>query len=263
MHRLHLVETGHRAASHEQLVEHDGQREHVGPPVDLPPALDLFRGHVGELPLEAVPDRVLCAVVGLGHAEVDELHLAPHRQHDVPRVHVAVHDVHAAPIGVHPMVGVVEGGQHVGADAEDDGQREGLVLLGEPALEASQVTARHVLHGQEELVALLAEVVDARDVLVLQFGVDARFVVEHPDEAVVGLVLGVDALDHQEAHEARVVDRASGEVDLRHAAFSQAVEQDVGPEGPRVAGRGHGPEDTSPGSVPRPGRWLRQSRRVR
>ena len=87
----------------------------------------------------------------------------------------------------------------------------------------------HVLHREEVLAAVLADVVDLHDVLVMEARRDARLVEEHLDEALILRVLGADSLDHDVALEAFDAVRAR-EQHVGHAAGGQVAQDRVPPE---------------------------------
>jgi hypothetical protein len=102
----HVRRPGEGPAPAGQLVEHDPQREQVGPCVDRV-ATDLLGGHVGHRPHDLPGRRERCghgrrlrgAQPGLGplelrEAEIQHLHPALSRHHHVRRLQVTVH--HAA-----------------------------------------------------------------------------------------------------------------------------------------------------------------------
>src|SRR6185312_14107449 len=72
-----------------------------------------------------------------------------------------------------------------------------------------------VLHREEVVAVLEADVVDLRDVRVVQRRREARFVEEHVDELRVRRELREDALDHGELLEPLDADGAR-EIELRH-----------------------------------------------
>ena len=83
-----------------------------------------------------------------------------------------------------------------------------------------------VLHGEEEVAVLLADVVDLGDVRVIEDGGQPRLLQEHPDQLVVRRELGKDSLEDDVLLEALDAGRAR-EVDLRHATEGDPVEHSV------------------------------------
>ena len=126
VHRARAVE---RTFAGQHLIEHDAEREDVGPRVDLPAARLLGR-HVGhraeDLALPGQLDaarrrhvgdvRVGVRRVELGETEVEHLDSSLARDHDVGRLQVPVHD--AALVGRGQGVGERNG------DLEETGERE-------------------------------------------------------------------------------------------------------------------------------------------
>ena len=88
-------------------------------------------------------------------AEVHQLHAAGARDHHVRRLDVAVDDA--------AVVDVVECARDLHRDDRRDVVRQSAALLEEVV----QVDALHVLHHDEHRAALVVEVVDVDDVLVL------------------------------------------------------------------------------------------------
>ncbi|MCX5746396.1 MAG: hypothetical protein NT062_28295 [Proteobacteria bacterium] len=164
----------------EQLPRDDAEREHVGRRGGRL-ADRLLRGHVARLaaepaPLERRRER------RPRDPEIEDLHVAVGRQHDVRRRHVAVHDAERAAVPVGLAVRVVEarGGlrDDVGGDRDGAGDRlaRGLGHRG------AQVLALDQLHRQEQLAVGLPEVEDLHDVAVRELDGDARLVDEAADE---------------------------------------------------------------------------------
>jgi hypothetical protein len=83
-----------------------------------------------------------------------------------------------------------------------------------------------VLHREEVVAFVDADVVDLRDVRVLERGGESRFIEEHRHEARVRHVLGQDALDHHELLEALDAGRPC-EVQLGHPADCDLPDQVV------------------------------------
>ncbi len=88
----------------------------------------------------------------------------------------------------------------------------------------AQVGAVHVLHGEERRVALVADVVDLRDVRVGEGRHQARLVEEHAAQLRVERVLRQDPLEDDQLLETLEAARLR-EVDLRHSADGQAANQ--------------------------------------
>ena len=222
-----------RRASGDHLVEDDAERVHVGAAVDLE-ALRLLRGEVRRGADDGTRRGEPGAGVGgvRGDAEVGDLHLALRREQHVPRLDVAVHDAVA--------VREVESGGDLGADPRRVHRRE-------PALGPEEVAERlalDVLHDDEVRAVVLAVVVDADDVGVVEHRRVLRLTAEPLDEARIARELGEQHLDRDESIELLI----ASEEDIRHATARDrpfdrvSVREDVGdlrhrlltvPRGPR------------------------------
>ena len=113
-----------------------------------------------------------------------------------------------------------------GGDVRRDHQLPLLLLL----QDLPQIHALDELHRDEDRPLELAELVHGDDVRVVQLGGDPRLVEEHPDELVLLRQVGEDPLDHRQP----VVLGVLREVQLRHSAHGQPLQQQVLPEGNRV-----------------------------
>ena len=163
---------GERLLVAEEL-EHDrADREDVGAVVDRQ-AAHLLGRHVVEAADQGAG--VGDAGIGqLGDAEVEDLQAAaPLLDHQVGRLHVAVDDVEAVRVG-QAVAQLLHQPQLAG-----DG---GRLLAADPH---RQRLAVDVLHGDERLAVLLADVEDADDVLVLEHAGGVRFLHEAAPDLVV------------------------------------------------------------------------------
>ena len=176
-----------RPRAGQKLVEHDAQREEIGPAVDLL-APDLLGRHVGRASDHLARPRHVGARRGgeLSDAEVGHLHAAVFGDQDVAGLDVAVDDV--------PLVGVRQGLGGL-ADDRDLGRERELLSAAEVPRERP---ALDVLHGDEVEVAVAAHVEDGDDVGMLQAAGELRLL----EEAGLDLGrrlsargLGVDRLD--------------------------------------------------------------------
>jgi hypothetical protein len=126
-------------------------------------------------------------------------------------------------------------------DVTGEGDRDpdllGLVVVPERA----QVLAVHVLHRDEEVVAVAPEVEDLRDVRVREARRDLRLVDEHLHEGLVVGVVGQDPLDGHRALEA-VRAREPRVEHLGHPPDVDALEELVLAEDFRLSR--HGEDDT-------------------
>jgi len=120
------------------------------------------------------------------------------------------------------------------AGQRDDPDADGVgdPLPGPPGLahDAAQVLAVHELHGDVVGAADLTQVVDLRDVRVVEVGRDAGLVQEHLDELGVVRQVREDPLDHQVPLEALDA-RLPRQPHLGHPARGELLQQHVFPEG--------------------------------
>ena len=141
-----------------------------------------------------------------------------------------MHELERASRRIARLVGVVEPGAH----ADRDVQRVLELELARRRLaqDPAQVLAVHVLHREEVLAVLEADVVDGGDVRVIERRDEARLVEQHPDEALVRGLVPEDALQRDELREsADPVD--AREEQLRHPAGAQRSDQHVPPQAHR------------------------------
>lgn len=179
-----------------------------------------------------------------GDAEVEDRDGAVLLDHDVARLEVAVDDRH----GVHGA----EDGAQLGGDR--DGPLPGVrIVLGEVV---GEVGAVHVLHDEEQLLALAARVVHRDQAGVVDLRGDAALAHE-PAAQFVGLRPG-DLVGAQQLHRhAPVQAPVVGRPDLSHAALADERGQLV-PAGDHASGRrGHLPPRWPPSRPSRPS-WLRR-----
>ncbi len=226
--RRHLRGPLEQPLPRRQLPQEHADAEDVGARIDRLPARLLGR-HVRVLALEQPRlrlRRVDCAG-RLGDAEVDQLDRALVGDQHVLRRDVAVHEAERLAVGADARVRVVQAAQHVGDDAAAPAPSGGRLsasvgLADDPA----QVLAVHVLHGDEVLIAQLAQVEDLHHVRVVEPRRDPRLVEEHLDERVVAAKLRQDALDHHQLLEALHAGLL-GQEDLGHAALGELALEDV------------------------------------
>ena len=219
------------------LVEHDAQREDVGPAVDgfaahlLGRHVDhragggASRGHLSRVGLDlAVGQRL--GREELRDSEVEDLGVTAARDDDVRGLDVAVDDLL-----------VVRGLERVG---ELDGEVERIVqgkgALPNPRLEG---LALDVLHGDERLAVALADLVDLADVGVIERSGGARFAKEPLASVVVLLERFGQELDRHLAPEHGVLRQK----DAAHAAPAERLDELE--LLPGFAGGCHGARDTA------------------
>ena len=219
-HGFHGVAALPRQLAGAELVENAAQAEQVGPAVDLV-APGLLRRHVGGRADDHAQLRQPFVPLGrLGQAEIEDFHPAAGGgvQPDVGRLDVAVDQPvlvrRRQPPGDFP------------AQFQDlvHRQRSGFALL---LLEV--ILQRHALeqlHGQERHAAVLADLVDGDDVVVLDLGGGAGLA----QEAFAGDL----ALGHLRQHglegDGALQLRVLGQEDHPHAALAQQLQDAVGTE---------------------------------
>ena len=217
-----------RKAADGQLVEDDAEAEEVGPVVDLL-AERLLRAHVGHgahdepglrpgLRLDPAVERGR-ALQGLAReAEVEELHLPVRRDHGVGGLDVAVDDA--------ARVGLLQRRGHLLPEVDDP------VHVERAAREKlAQVLALDVLHGDEVRPLVDADVVDVRDVRVVEGRSGARLALE---PLAVDLVDGQLRREHLD-RDGPLQPRVPRPVDLSHPSGPDGAEDLVRAESP--AGR--------------------------
>ncbi len=91
-HHRDLVFAGKRQAAGDHLVQHDAERPDIGPHIAAL-ADEMLGRHVGDGADRRAGARQRRAAGQLGDAEVEDLHLAATREHDVRRLDVAMDDV--------------------------------------------------------------------------------------------------------------------------------------------------------------------------
>ncbi len=179
----------------DRLPEHHPHAEEVGPGVHQI-AAGLLGRDVGELALEHAALGVAGRARGLGDAEVDHLHLPVVGDEHVLRAHVAVDDAQLGAVEVAQRVRVGEPGEHLGEDAHVDVERHAVAPgLAEHGVERLAV---EVVHRQEVVPPLDADLVGLHDVGVVEARGEARLVEEHGDEVLVPGELLPEELDDEE-----------------------------------------------------------------
>ena len=162
-----------------QLVEHHPQGEEIGPCVQLL-AEQLLGGHVGERAREPVAGvehgrgaGVDARLSELGEAEIQHLHPALDRHHDVGGLEIAVQDAL-----------LVRRRQRLGDLDAECGHVAHRQRAGREA--GGQRLARHQLHDQEVGAGVAVEVVDGGDARVVEPRERQRLLAEPPAPRLVG-----------------------------------------------------------------------------
>ncbi len=175
------------------------------------------------LPLSPPRDVVL-ARARARDPEVDELDRTVVAHEHVRRRHVAVDDVQRHAIRTDLVVRVVQARAQPRDERERGIERQRHALLQRLARDLSEILAVDVLHREEVVAIFDADVVDLRDVGMMQGRGETRLVEEHLDERRVARQLRQDPLDHPELLEALESHRAR-EVELGHATDRDLANQ--------------------------------------
>jgi hypothetical protein len=150
-------------------------------PIDRGPH-GLLRRHVRDLPLEDANLGRLRGERRLGDAEVDELDLPVVRHEHVVRRDVAMDDLERSPVVVAELVGVIQPTKGVGDDSRTDHRIERPLGLQQVANNLVQRLPLQVLHRDEILSVLLADLERVNDVRVIEARGEACLIEEHCDE---------------------------------------------------------------------------------
>ena len=209
----------------ERFVEHHARGVHVGARVHRLTS-ELLRRHVRDFPFErAAPgdgDPPRC----LGDPEVD--HPAPpvDADEDVVRDDVAVDDLHRLAAEIDRVVRAVEPGERVEQDAGDERRREPLARGGGRLEQRGERHRLDVRLHEEDLSSAIDDVVHGHHVRVADLRGEPGLVEEHVGELAARGEVGMEALDHHQALEARRA-AVEGELHRAHAACRQLEEYAV------------------------------------
>ena len=193
------------AASGEQLVHHQPQREDVAASRDLA-AEQLFRCHVGRRAGSHVLD-----VSDRRQAEVHDPHSPRVVEHDVGRLQIAMDDA-----------ALVRGGEPC---AQLPGDLDGLVV-GEAAdspQRGREILSVDILHRQIEEATGLADVIDAADVGMGDLSGGADLVVELREARRIATKVVGQELQRDRLSEAQIV----CPIDLAHPAASEKADDPI------------------------------------
>ena len=161
------------------------------------------------------------AVLVARDPEVDELHGAGEREHDVLRADIAMDDAH--------LMGVLQ--RLAGAQKRTEGQPgwHQAFLLAQAALHLPEAAAGDVLHGQEVRAVQLAELEGPHDVRVVQTHRQRRLVDEHAHEVLRPNQMREHGLDDELRVRTAGV-RQAGQPNLRHPADRESGDDFIAPE---------------------------------
>jgi hypothetical protein len=140
-----------------------------------------------------------------------------------------VHDLHRPLVVALALVRVVQARRRAPDDRAHDAERHVRLVAADVREQLPQILAVEVLHREEVLALRLADVVDLRDVRVVQARRDARLVEEHLDEALIARVLGLDPLEDHVALEA-IETIGAREQHVRHPAGGEMLQDGVAPQ---------------------------------
>ncbi len=200
-----------RLAVDEQLVEDQPHREDVAAVIDGV-AAHLLRRHVVRR-ADDHADLRQPRLAGAGDPEIQDLQdVRVAAENQVGRLDVAVDDA------------VLVGEGEAAADLDDQLDALARVERSAPPDQLGQRLARDVLHGDERLAVVLADVVDGDDVRVLQPRRQPRLALEAL--ADVGVV-DAQHLDRDEAIDGRV----EGQEQRAHAALAEALADAIAIDG--------------------------------
>ena len=200
-------------------MQHDAQREHVRTRVGGR-AVQQLGGQIRHL----APHHPAVALVDAQRLrrprqpEVENLHVAVPRDHDVGRRHVAVDNPQRRPIRVGQGVGEVQPPADLATHLSHESRRQMLAgLVDAPPQQRGHVDPLDRLHHQVVAPLLGRELEHLDDVRVDEPRRDVRLVHEHPDELRLPGQPGVDALDDERPLE-RSRALPDGAEHLRHPA---------------------------------------------
>ena len=166
----------------QQLVQHDTQREHIA--VGVVQSVRSLGGKIGRRPEVQVDGDGLAAFErGAGDAEVQDLHVAEGREHQVRGLDVAVSEPESAAVGSRR----VPGGLQALGGFPDDRQGHAGRELAQGSMHGAHVDAVDVLHDDRPATAEREQAVDPHQGAVVEQTQDPRFV---PQASHVGLGLG-------------------------------------------------------------------------
>jgi hypothetical protein len=163
-----------------ELEQHDAEREHVAPSIEHV-ATGLLGRHVAEFPLDLVVPVGVSLERSVRDAEIDEPRTTVRADQNVVRGDVAVDEVSELAVPTAELVRRVKPGRRVGDDPHRELGRNGSALS-RFAIHRAQGVALHPLHRHEEDTLVLADLVNANDVRVVDAADDLSLFEEHRSE---------------------------------------------------------------------------------
>ena len=151
-------------------------------------------------------------------------------------------------VGPAELVDCMQTGAGVGRDPQGDGERERRTDGADVAIELAEGLSVDQLHRMVEDAAVLTDLEDARDVLVVDLRGDPRLVQEHVAELTIVAVRREDRLQRDETLEAMFA-RQAREPDGAHAALREHAEQLIAVETIPRRKRGRGGRCEAPHEI--------------
>jgi hypothetical protein len=125
---VHLGSIAPHSLAHDGLVEHGAHGEEIAPSIERIPER-LLGGHVADLALHLAGAREPLITLDLCDPEIQELHVALRRDHDVLRRHVAMNHVKLGAVHVRELVNRREPFAHHGQNVSNQRRRQPLTSL--------------------------------------------------------------------------------------------------------------------------------------
>ena len=212
LHHLEVVLGDPGAAAGEELEEHHAQREQVGAAVDLV-GPGLLRRHVGGLALVHPGERLGEALLGLGRAEVGDLHLPVEADQHVAGGEIAVDEVLHLPVRRAQRVGGAQAPADAEGDVDDHALAERLAGVEDGLHQPEQGHALDQLDGEVRALLVAPPPRHLDHVGVPQPVGDPDLVEELTDEGGVLGDVGVEPLHRHQRAGARRRGEEPAEVD--------------------------------------------------
>jgi hypothetical protein len=160
----------------------------------------------------------------LHDAEVGELDLAGAAQKDVVGRHIAMHDAERRVVVVAILMRVGQTRRDLASDVQRRPELDHALARNHAAQHVGKRYPIHVLHDQEQLAVLFAEVEHAHQVRMRERGVHASLGAEHAHQPLVHRQLGQHALERDTLGKA-ARPRPPRLIYLRHASSRDATHQ--------------------------------------